>query len=52
MLPILLSRNRDRRALAAANGRRFGIERANVIAQLGGVVLLLVVIATLALRGC
>jgi hypothetical protein len=54
MRPSFLIRNRPshRRALAAANGRHLGAERANTIAQAVAVALCLAVIATIALRGC
>jgi hypothetical protein len=50
-LPAVTARSSQRRALAAANHRRLGIERANVLAQLGAVLLCLVVLATIAIRG-
>jgi hypothetical protein len=54
MLPVSLLRNRpsQRDALAEANGRRPAMDRTNALAQLGAVALCLVVLVTIAIRGC
>ena len=53
MLPIhLATRPSQRGPLAEANGRRLGVERANVVAQLGAVLLCVVILAVMAIRGC
>lgn len=52
-LPIIVAtRPSQRGPLAEANGRRLGVERANVLSQLGAVALLVAVVLTLAIRGC
>lgn len=52
-LPInIATRPSQRGPLAEANGRRLGVERANAIAQLGAVLLCVVVLAVIAIRGC
>ena len=52
-LPInIATRPSQRGPLAEANGRRLGVERANMMAQLGAVLLCLAVVAVIALRGC
>lgn len=53
LLPIrLATRPSQRGPLAEANGRRLGVERANALAQLGAVLLCVVVLAVMAIRGC
>ena len=52
-LPInIATRPSQRGPLAEANGRRLGVERANMLAQLGAVLLCLAVVAVIAIRGC
>lgn len=48
----LATRPSQRGPLAEANGRNLGMERANAIAQLGAVLLCVVVLAVMAIRGC